>query len=457
MTVLLGCFIVFTEIGFGSGQAMVNAEEVSRNVSVDSKDGYLQEEDAFNFVRFIFNDSGKVNSELTDDVIKESDIYKLLTGSLQSDQEKEVATRMAFLNLTYSQINHHIQSSQHALDYSRSNLQGYLEKKLAGMEHIHEQEYNSFYNSQLDNVKEALIDILCSELGKRTGIYITQNVLENLNLVIGTYNDILALPDKIQNFVDSAVAAVNAAFLPMNSELVGRYTYFSMYLDCRKLGAPDDIVFQTAMDYNFFAIKENAGLGEGVMNCLPGISGWTENRETIDRWAECVYQMEQKNNIVSTGGEEETPDVPQQNMSGKCGENAYWEYNKDTKILTITGNGEMSDYYSPVSSEYAPWHDYNIEKIEVCDNITTIGKGAFYELKNLKSIKIPSSINSIQQYAFGYCESLEQIEIPSKVTNIGEKSFIRCKNLKKIYFKGTAPSISVDAFSDVCYIIRTGI
>lgn len=353
---------------------------------------------------------------------------------------------MAFLNLTYSQINYHIQSSQHALDYSRSNLQGYLEKKLAGMEHLHEQEYNSFYNSQLNNVKEALIDILCSELGKRTGIYITQNVLENLDLVIGTYKDIMALPDKIQNFVDSAVAAVNAAFLPMNSELVGRYTYFSMYLDCRKLGDPNDIVFQTAMDYNFFAIKENAGLGEGIMNCLPGISGWTENRQTIDRWAECIYQMEQKNNIVSTGGEEETPDIPQQNIGGKCGDNVYWEYNKDTEILTITGNGEMSDYYSPISSKYAPWHDYNIEKVVVCDNVTTIGNGAFYELKNLKSVKIPTSIKSIKPYAFGYCESLEQIEIPKGVASISSNTFWACKNLTKITLPDELAKIGKDAF-----------
>lgn len=57
LIVLIGCFILFVEIGFGSSQVKVNAEEVSRSTSVGLKDGYLQEDDAFNFIRFIFNDT----------------------------------------------------------------------------------------------------------------------------------------------------------------------------------------------------------------------------------------------------------------------------------------------------------------------------------------------------------------------------------------------------------------
>ena len=41
--------------------------------------------------------------------------------------------------------------------------------------------------------------------------------------------------------------------------------------------------------------------------------------------------------------------------SGTCGENLTWTLSDDG-VLTISGTGDMTDYYS--YSEKAPWHEY---------------------------------------------------------------------------------------------------
>ncbi|MEE3363383.1 MAG: hypothetical protein VZR03_01635, partial [Methanomethylophilus sp.] len=39
--------------------------------------------------------------------------------------------------------------------------------------------------------------------------------------------------------------------------------------------------------------------------------------------------------------------------SGSCGDKLTWSYDSSSKLLTITGDGAMTDY-----EEYGPWHNY---------------------------------------------------------------------------------------------------
>ena len=61
-------------------------------------------------------------------------------------------------------------------------------------------------------------------------------------------------------------------------------------------------------------------------------------------------------------------------FSGKCGENATWEYDPDTCKLTISGTGAMYDYNWDANSNY-PRKDYaeKITSAEIEDGITYIG------------------------------------------------------------------------------------
>ena len=107
--------------------------------------------------------------------------------------------------------------------------------------------------------------------------------------------------------------------------------------------------------------------------------------------------------------------------SGKCGDNLTWSLTADY-TLTITGEGEMYDYYLGQQ----PWADYSWEilKVVIGDGVTRIGDNAFggtYEA--LAEVELPGTLVSIGEYAFGGCGVLTAIELPSTLTTIGVEAF----------------------------------
>lgn len=62
-------------------------------------------------------------------------------------------------------------------------------------------------------------------------------------------------------------------------------------------------------------------------------------------------------------------DTEDTELTGECGENATWEINVDTKVLSIFGSGDIDDYAS------SPWSQFSedLNKIAISDGITSIG------------------------------------------------------------------------------------
>ena len=111
--------------------------------------------------------------------------------------------------------------------------------------------------------------------------------------------------------------------------------------------------------------------------------------------------------------------------SGSCGENLEWSFDKETGTLTISGEGEMENYYY---SEWnnkiewdTPWKSYrlSIKKFVIEDGVTSIGEDAFAGCKNLTEFSIPDSVVSIGNGALSGCSGLTKIIIPDTVKEIG--------------------------------------
>ena len=85
---------------------------------------------------------------------------------------------------------------------------------------------------------------------------------------------------------------------------------------------------------------------------------------------------------------------------------------------------------------------------EIPNSVTSIGRSAFSDCKNLTSIHIPDSVTSIGDNAFWSCENLTSIHIPDSVTSIGDSTFSDCQNLTSIHIPGSVTSIGDSAFSD---------
>jgi len=98
---------------------------------------------------------------------------------------------------------------------------------------------------------------------------------------------------------------------------------------------------------------------------------------------------------ATTAPIDDTPTDPKEEISGKCGKNAYWNFDEATGRLTISGTGEM-DYSI---ADAVPWNAYRnkINQVFVSEGIT----GFVFDFlnltsyTNLKSFVMAESVNSI--------------------------------------------------------------
>ena len=148
--------------------------------------------------------------------------------------------------------------------------------------------------------------------------------------------------------------------------------------------------------------------------------------------------------VPAAGGESGNTDY-----SGSCGENLTWTYDPETKTLTITGTGDMTDW--PDGSE-APWAEFadEIEKVVIEEGVTSIGDNAFKDCTSLTEAEIPDTVTEIGNSAFEGCESLTEIEIPENVETIGENAFKGCTALAVVTFKGEEPPTLGNGVFDGC-------
>ena len=155
------------------------------------------------------------------------------------------------------------------------------------------------------------------------------------------------------------------------------------------------------------------------------------------------------------------PMVANADDSGKCGENLTWTYVETTKMLIISGTGEMVVH----DNLFVPWGFYHdvIERVVIEEGVTTIGKMAFSRIgisalrddeldplgyTSLKVVSIPNSVTRIENTAFEGCSSLTSIDIPYSVTSIGSSAFKGCSGLTSISIPSSVTTIGESAFSD---------
>ncbi len=67
------------------------------------------------------------------------------------------------------------------------------------------------------------------------------------------------------------------------------------------------------------------------------------------------------------------------------------------------------------------------------EDISAIGRYAFYQNTNISSITIPEAVTTIGEHAFDGCNGLNTISIGSSIEKIGEQAFANCKKIEKVY------------------------
>ena len=122
--------------------------------------------------------------------------------------------------------------------------------------------------------------------------------------------------------------------------------------------------------------------------------------------------------------------------SGTCGDNVNWTFDSTAGVLTISGSGPMTDYFSDRSPFYL---NSDIKKIIIEDGVMSIGSFAFRRCESLTNVKIPPSVTSIGEGAFYDCTALTAVTIPDSVENIGSWAFEKCTGLTTVSFQRKEP------------------
>ena len=125
------------------------------------------------------------------------------------------------------------------------------------------------------------------------------------------------------------------------------------------------------------------------------------------------------------------------------------ELDESTGVVTISGNGALTDYpshYNWYGRTGIGFDAAAIKSVIVNEGVTKIGWNSFYNCPNLTSVKLPNSVTEISNNAFEKCQKLETINIPENVTYIGSEAFSECKKLKEITLPSSLKGIGKRAF-----------
>ena len=91
----------------------------------------------------------------------------------------------------------------------------------------------------------------------------------------------------------------------------------------------------------------------------------------------------------------------------------------------------------------------SLTSISIPDSVTVIGDNAFWMCSGLTHVTIPAAVEEIGLSTFFECSSLQSIVIPANVKSLGLYAFSYCTGLKEINFKGDAPAMAEECFTNV--------
>lgn len=89
---------------------------------------------------------------------------------------------------------------------------------------------------------------------------------------------------------------------------------------------------------------------------------------------------------------------------------------------------------------------YFLVSIHISDSVKIVGSNAFNNCYTLTSVHIPDNVTSIESSAFNNCYTLASVRIPNSVTSISDYTFAACRRFVSMYIPDSVTSIGGNAF-----------
>lgn len=115
-------------------------------------------------------------------------------------------------------------------------------------------------------------------------------------------------------------------------------------------------------------------------------------------------------------------------VTGSCGKNATWNYDRTTKVMTITGTGKVQFEENDAS---VVRYQNEVKKLIFSDEITAIGDCSFENFTALEEIQF-GGVKKIGYFAFKGCTALNGLQLAENLQEIGAWAFSNCKNLTTV-------------------------
>ena len=313
---------------------------------------------------------------------------------------------------------------------------------------------------------EVVYCTVCSEELERKTTVLEKIPAQHQSTILMSGGRMLQLPSSIPNGVltweiaeaDQTAAVVDgygrvtiyqtnenrrlSVFARNENEEAVEYTLVIVPASSAEVEVPDDVdiigagAFQDNQSLTKVMIPESVReIGD---NAFSGCGSLTE--------VDYLGTEEEWKSVVLGSGNEKLTEV-QCARTKRCGENVWWKLNAKG-VLTIWGTGPMKD----IDVWNQPW-GHEIKEVLIQDGVTSIGKLAFRECKNLSHVSIPESVTSIGGMAFSVCNALTEVELPGNLKTIGKLAFAYCRGLVSAEIPASVETIEDGAFEG-CQLLR---
>lgn len=140
----------------------------------------------------------------------------------------------------------------------------------------------------------------------------------------------------------------------------------------------------------------------------------------------------------------------------KCGDNAIFFYDEETKTITLDGSGSTYDYLDGENFSERPWENYleEVTSVIIGEGITRLGDASFallddkgFVTTSINKILFPTTIKEIGAYSFAGA-SFENIVIPEGTLELGAGAFAMCKKLTEITIPASIETFGYDVFDE---------
>ena len=145
---------------------------------------------------------------------------------------------------------------------------------------------------------------------------------------------------------------------------------------------------------------------------------------------------------------------------GQCGDDVYYQLNRDTGLLRVNGTGAMWDFNGTWMEgenaaawvdglELSPWSQEreSIRAVTIGDGVTSVGDNAFEGCCWLWDVSFGSTVERIGFQAF-LDAGFELLALPENITEISGCAFNWCRNLWYVRLPEQLPELYRDAFAD---------